>query len=220
MKKLIFVGLLAILIPVASAMAGGSERGKDFDRCDHGSWVFAGDSSPYVVGQWKLRDSFVDFTSIQPTIAPGTTPIFTDDTEFDFQNPTNLTLQLETAFFDEGGTFCGCDRRVLKPNGTVRYTMRGEEQAKLLSRTYCPSTTTQTDGMMKAIVFQKHGKHFCLGDAVLTGLQIHMNVTNSPQFRAETGLIKVRINQATLEEIKTIHEQCLEFLGPVVDEGK
>ena len=218
MKKLIFMGLLAILIPVASAMAGGSERGRDFDRCDHGSWVFAGDSSPYIVGQWKLNDRFPN--SVRPTIAPGPppiTPIVTDDTEFDFQNPTNLTFQIETAFFDEGGTFCGCDRRVLKPNGTVRYTMQQEVNDGLLSSGHCP---TQTDGMMKAIVFQKKGKHCCLGNEVLTGLQIHTYISGDLQFRTETGLQKVRINQATMEEIKTIHEQCLDFLEPVVNEGK
>ena len=215
MKKVIFVGLLAILVPVASAMAGGSERGKDFDRCDHGSWAVAGDSSPYVVGQWKLNDVFPNPS--RPTIEPGPPPIIpivTDNTEFDFQNPTNLTLQLETAFFDEQGTFCGCDRRVLKPNGTVRYTMRGEEQAQLLSRTYCP---TQTDGMMKAIVFQARGKHCCHGDEVLTGLQIHTYINSGLQYRTETGLQKVRINNAILKEIKEIHQQCVEFLGPVVE---
>jgi hypothetical protein len=95
--------------------------------------------------------------------------------------------------------------------------MRGEEQTQLLSRTYCP---TQTDGMMKAIVFQKKGKHCCLGNEVLTGLQIHTYINGDLQFRTETGLQKVRINQATMEEIKTIHEQCLDFLEPVVNEGK
>ena len=215
MKKVIFVALLVILVPVASAMAWDSGGGKDFDRCDHGQCAIAGNSEPYVVGQWKLRDVFPpSLTGIQPKIAEEPTGIPTDDTEFNFQNPTNLTLQLETAFFDEAGTFCGCDRRVLKPNGTVRYTMLQEEGAKLLSRGLCP---TQTDGMMKAIVFQTGENYHCAGDAVLTGLQIHTytNPISSLQYRTETGLQKVRINRATQEEIRTIHEQCVNFLGPV-----
>ena len=86
----------SLLIPLASATAQ--------------------DSSPYVVGHWRLNDSFQDFM-------PGAA-ITTDNTDFVFLNPTGLTLTLEYAFFAApDGTFCGCDRDTLKPNGRTRYTM-------------------------------------------------------------------------------------------------
>ena len=120
-QMLVLIGLLAMFIPETSAIAA--------------------DASPYVVGQWKLNDA-LNFNSITPNIMPAPppacNPIVTDDTEFDFQNPTNLTLQLEYAFFDPDGKFCGCDQDTLRPNGTVRYTMCGEEQGGQLSRTLCP----------------------------------------------------------------------------------
>ena len=74
-----------------------------------------GDSGAYLIGQWKLNDRFSDFKP------PGFS-IVTDNTEFVFLNPTNLTLNkgLEYAFFASDGTFCGCDRDTLKPNGRVR----------------------------------------------------------------------------------------------------
>ena len=52
-----------------------------------GTAAFAQDSSPFIVGHWKLTDSFQDFT-------PGT-PLVTDNTDFSFLNPTDLTLTLE-----------------------------------------------------------------------------------------------------------------------------
>jgi hypothetical protein len=51
----------------------------------------AQDSSPYVVGHWRLNDSFRDFK-------PGA-PITTTNTDFVFLNPTGFTLTLEYAFF-------------------------------------------------------------------------------------------------------------------------
>src|SRR5215813_5794017 len=51
----------------------------------------AQDSSPYVVGHWRLDDSFKDFKT-----GPAIT---TDNTDIVFLNPTGLTLTLEYAFF-------------------------------------------------------------------------------------------------------------------------
>jgi hypothetical protein len=51
----------------------------------------AQDSSPYLIGHWKLNDEFSDFKP------PGST-ISTGNTEFVFLNPTNLVLALEYAF--------------------------------------------------------------------------------------------------------------------------
>ena len=86
----------------------------------YGGGATAADSGPYLVGHWKLHDSFTDGGVLD-------TPIVTDDTVFVFLNPTPLTLTLEYAFFDSDGNFCGCDRDTLKPNGRVRYTMTGEQ---------------------------------------------------------------------------------------------
>ena len=57
----------------------------------------AQDSSPYLIGHWKLNDEFSDFKP------PGST-ISTGNTEFVFLNPTNLVLALEVLFW------CCCRR--------------------------------------------------------------------------------------------------------------
>src|SRR5713226_6094547 len=109
--------------------------------------AFAQDSSPFVVGDWKVADSFQDFTT--------GVPLVTDNTDFSFLNPTDLTLTLEYAFFAADGTFCGCDRDTLHPNGRTRYTMLGEKQGGQFSTTLCP---TQTEGELKSIVFTGEDK--------------------------------------------------------------
>jgi len=133
-RTLILVLLLAGFIPVESALAQ--------------------DSSPYVVGHWNLNDSFQDFT--------GGAPLTTDNSDFTFVNPTDLTLTLEYAFFAEDTTtspsstvFCGCDRDTLPPNGRTRYTMLGEEQSGPFSATTCKTSTgtALTEGELKSIVF-------------------------------------------------------------------
>ena len=80
----------------------------------YGGLATAADSGPYLVGHWKMTDTFTE-TNVPPVV--------TDNTEFVFLNPTPLTLTLEYAFFDSAGTFCGCDRDTLAPNGRTRYTM-------------------------------------------------------------------------------------------------
>ena len=124
------------------------------------------DSSPYVVGHWRLNDSFRDFKPGAPTT--------TTNTDFVFLNPTGLTLTLEYAFFAApDGTFCGCDRDTLSPNGRTRHTMLGEKQGGQFSTTLCP---TQTEGVLKSIVFtRKDGNgNINVGDALQAGVQIHI----------------------------------------------
>ena len=155
----------------------------------------AQDSSPYVVGHWRLNDSFRDFT-------PGAA-IKTANTDFVFVNPTDLTLTLEYAFFDPDGTFCGCDRDTLNPNGRTRYTMRGEKQAKIFSTALCPK---QTEGELKSIVFTGvDNGNVVVGDALQAGIQIHIfaspqgeeSDSNMPGEKSESNLQGVTINAAT-----------------------
>ncbi|NPT56343.1 hypothetical protein [Paraburkholderia elongata] len=188
MKKLsVVVGLLVTLV--------------------YGGMATAADSGPYLVGHWKLNDSFTDFNN-PPS------PIVTDNTEFVFLNPTPLTLTLEYAFFDSQGTFCGCDRDTLKPNGRTRYTMLGELQGGQFSRTLCPGTNTanpQTDGVMKTIVFTKadaDGDNVDVGDAVEAGYQIDLFGSG----RTESDLKAVILNHHTTAEITSIHRQCNKFI--------
>ena len=186
MKKLVMLVLaLSVALPVSRAITG--------------------DSSPYVVGHWKLNDSFQDFT-------PGS-PIVTDNSEFSFLNPTNLTLTLEYAFFAPDGTFCGCDRDTLNPNGRTRYTMLAEVQGGQFSTKLCP---TQTEGVLKSIVFvrEKKDKHggIEVGDALQTGLQIHYFGGASDK-RMEADLNAVRLNHSTEAEMNEIHAQCKKFIG-------
>jgi len=175
------------------------------------AWLLAGgsamaqDSSPYVVGHWRLDDSFKDFKT-----GPAIT---TENTDFVFLNPTGLTLTLEYAFFaPSDGTFCGCDRDILKPNGQTRYTMLGEEQGKLFSTQLCP---TQTEGVLKSIVFTRvdKGGDVIVDDALQAGIQVHI-FGSAPQQRSESNLQGITLNNATRREINQIHQQCVGFLGP------
>src|SRR5713226_1542321 len=154
--------------------------------------AFAQDSSPFVIGHWKFADSFQDFT-------PGT-PLVTDNTDFSFLNPTDLTLTLEYAFFAPDGTFCGCDRDTLKPNGRTRYTMLAEKQGGQFSTTLCP---TQTEGELKSIVFISEDKDkdaIIIGDAVQGGVHIHVFGSN----RSESNLQGVTVNPTTLREMNEL----------------
>jgi hypothetical protein len=170
---------LAGFIPLASAMAQ--------------------DSSPYVVGHWRLNDSFSDFRT--------GAAIKTDNTDIVFLNPTDLILTLEYAFFAPDGKFCGCDRDTLSPNGRTRYTMLGEKQGQLFSTTLCP---TQTEGVLKSIVFTSPDK-IGVDDALQAGVQIHI-FGSSPAQRSESNLQAVTINASTTREMKNIHKQCGDFL--------
>ena len=177
--------LLAGFTPLASAMAQ--------------------DSSSYVVGHWRLDDSFKDFTT-GPAIK-------TENTDFVFLNPTGLKLTLEYAFFAApDGTFCGCDRDTLSPNGRTRYTMLGEKQAGLFSTKLCP---TQTEGVLKSIVFTGVGNdgNIVVGNALQAGIQVHI-FGSAPGERSESNLQGVTINPTTTAEMNLIHKQCVGFLGP------
>jgi hypothetical protein len=168
----------------------------------------AGDSSSYLIGHWKLNDKFSDFK-------PPGSEIKTDNTEFVFLNPTNLTLTLEYAFFTttdttKPATFCGCDRDTLNPNGRVRYTMLGEKQGGQFSTKLCP---TQTDGAMKTIVFtgvDSNGNPV-IGDALQAGYQIDL-FGGVGALRTEADLKAVAPNEATAAEINAIHKACVMFI--------
>ena len=178
-RALALIWILACFIPVKSA--------------------FAQDSSPYVVGHWNLGDSFQDFT--------GGTALTTDNSDFTFLNPTGLTLTLEYAFFAPDGTFCGCDRDTLNPDGRTRYTMLAEKQGGQFSTTLCP---TQTEGELKSIVFTGEDKDgIDIGDAEEAGTQIHIFGSN----RSESNLQGVAINRTTTGEMNNIHSLCKKFIG-------
>jgi hypothetical protein len=83
-----------------------------------------------------------------------------------------LTLTLEYAFFVHDGTFCGCDRDTLSPNGRTRYTMLAEQQGGQFSTKLCPD---QTDGTLKSIVFVPAASpSFGIDGALQAGLEIHI----------------------------------------------
>lgn len=165
-------------------------------------FAIAQNSSPYVVGQWNLHDKFKDFTG------PGE-PIITKDSAFTFINPTPLDLTLEYAFFASDGTFCGCDRDDLKPNGRTRYTMRAEQQGGQFSTRLCP---TQTDGVLKSIVFVPASKPaFGTDGALQAGLQIHIG---DQEERTESDLDAVPVTPTTITEMSHIHALCVSFVGP------
>ena len=172
----------------------------------------AQDSSPYLIGHWKLNDDFSDFK-------PPGSKISTGNTEFVFLNPTDIVLTLEYAFFgvaaDGTITFCGCDRDTLQANGRVRYTMLGEKQGGQFSTQLCP---TQTDETMKTIVFPKgnSGPTSPPGDELEAGYRIDLFGGG----RTEAPLLAVpifngtAINQGVSGEITAVHNACVGFLGP------
>jgi hypothetical protein len=153
-------------------------------------------------GTGTLTILFTDFS--------GGTAITTDNTDFTFLNPTDLTLTLEYAFFAApDGTFCGCDRDTLKPNGRTRYTMLGEKQGGQFSTTLCP---TQSEGELKSIVFISEDKdieNIVVDDALQAGTQIHIFGAN----RSESNLQGVTINRTTAREMNKIHTLCRKFIG-------
>ena len=160
--------------------------------------TMAGNSSPYVVGQWNLNDRLKDFKHGDA--------IKTENSVFVFLNPTDLTLTLEYAFFASDGKFCGCDRDTLQANGRTRYTMQAEVEGHQFSRTLCP---TQTDGELKSIVFAS-SETIGADDALQAGLQIHLSDDN--EVRSESDLNAVLINTATIREMNHIHTLCNGFI--------
>ncbi len=161
------------------------------------SSVSAEESSPYLIGEWFLNDHFKD----------GSTPIVTQDTQFTFLNPTNLGLNLEYAFFNEDGDFCGCDRDFLQPNGVVRYTMSGEAKGgQFVCTGKVPNPPLATHGSMKTIVFRTAGAG--ISDALQAGFQVHLLSNGS---RTESGLKAVPVTAQTTIEINAIHQQCVTF---------
>jgi hypothetical protein len=202
LAKTLSVGcFLAAIVPLGTVMADDDSR----------QITTGGDSSPYLIGHWSLDDSFSDFS--------GGSPIKTGNTEFIFLNPTGLNLVLEYAFFsnqsesDKIGLFCGCDRDHLRANGRVRYTMLGESQSTppVFDRRLCPSP--HNDGTMKTIVFMKEDSNHdvvLVAGAVQSGYQIDF----FPGGRSQSSLLAVPVNEATKDEIRSIHKACNGFLGP------
>lgn len=173
--------------------------------------IVGSESSPLIIGEWKL----VCNTSPCPT--PVSNPIV--DTEFRFVNPTRLNATLEYAFFENDGTFCGCDRDTFTPNKTTVYTVSGERNSN-------PSLMTckGNSGALKSIVFAKHeGDKILIDGATQTGFQTHLfrNITMAADgstfyadTMAEAGMKGVAITDQTLAEITAIHRACVNFLGP------
>lgn len=172
--------------------------------------AMAQDSSPYVVGHWNLNDKFVENSN--PSIT-------TDNTDFTFLNPTDLTLTLEYAFFAEDSTtsppstvFCGCDRDTLPPNGRTRYTMLGEQQGGQFSTSMCKTSTglALTEGELKSIVFVSEDKRgtIDIDDAIQAGVQVHIFGSN----RSESNLQGVTVNRTTIREMNKIHKLCKAFI--------
>lgn len=169
-----------------------------------------GGSSPFIVGAWKL---VCDSSACKNPMV---------DTEFRFTNPSKLTLTLEYAFFENDGTFCGCDRDTLQPNKTTVYTASGERNSTP-SLMQCKGNS----GALKSIVFAEHeGNEITVGGAQQTGFQTHLfgNIQTGPDgttsfanTMAEAGMNAIDITAITRAEITAIHNACVNFppVGPL-----
>ncbi len=164
-------------------------------------FVLAQESSPYLMGEWFLKDNFKD----------GTTQVGMKDTQFTFLNPTPNSLTLEYAFFDEDGGFCGCDVDCLSPNGVVRYTMSGEQDGgQFVCTGKKGALPLRTHGAMKTIVFRP-GFAPVDPQALQIGFQIHFLSSGS---RSESGLKGISFIPDTTviqDEMATIHNACVKF---------
>jgi hypothetical protein len=196
-KTLVGICLLVVLIPFSSLTADDeSTRGAE--------------SSPFTVGAWKLVCN--DVACQNPIL----------DTEFRFINPTPLTLTLEYAFFENDGTFCGCDRDTLAPNKTTVYTASGERNSSP-SLMQCKGNS----GALKSIVFANHeGNKISINGATQTGFQTHLfrnittaadGMTSYADTMGEAGMKGIAITSDTLAEVRAIHQACVNFppVGPL-----
>jgi hypothetical protein len=169
-----------------------------------------GESGPFIVGAWKL---VCDNSACKNPIV---------DTEFRFTNPSGLTLTLEYAFFENDGTFCGCDRDTLPPNKTTVYTASGERNSNP-SLMQCKGNS----GALKSIVFASHDDNIItVGDAQQAGFQTHLfggiqsgpdATTSFANTMAEAGMNAIGITSVTSAEIIAIHSACVNFapVGPL-----
>jgi hypothetical protein len=170
----------------------------------------AADSSPFVVGVWKL-------------VRKG--PVAVVDTEFRFINPTSEALTLEYAFFENNGNFCGCDRDDFAPNQTTEYTMNDETKLDPpLPGGPRVFTCTGTSGALKSIVFKNKGQRIFLDDAMQIGFQLHAFgnlIQGDPSavllgsVISESPLQGIALNDSTREEIRAIHDKCVTVNGPL-----
>ena len=186
------------------AMAGGNDSKQKGDE-----------SSPYIVGAWKFSTD----NSGSPKV----------DTEARFINPTKLQLTLEYAFFNMDGTFCGCDRDDFPPNKTTVYTIFQEVNLGPAIPDGPPVfSCTDTNGALKTIVFLSQGDDIVLDDASLVGFQtvaFGVDPATDPAAASginlqgtvmtEAGMHAISLNEATMREIKKIHEQCVMVNGPI-----
>jgi hypothetical protein len=168
-----------------------------------------GESSPYVVGDWKFSQSD----------CPSGTRI-TADSEFRFINPTARTFTIEYAFFELDGTFCGCDREDIHPNETIVYTIAQEIEEGLF-------TCRGRSGAVKSIFFNLENGQVVLDGAQQVGFQTHAFAVGNGEIRepaendptdflvgpvmTEAGLKGIAINDVTFQEILNIHQQCVNF---------
>lgn len=184
------------------------DHGDDINKKKKDERRSKGESSPYVVGAWKFQEKECDpYDSSKKKVNA--------DTEFRFINPTKRDLKLEFAFFETDGTFCGCDREEIDPNETVSRTVFQERER---GKFFCDGRS----GALKAIVFkEKNGKLF-LDDATQVGFQTHAfgDVQEPEDYSSdfivgnvmtEAGLEGVEINDATLDDIRFIHQKCSEY---------
>lgn len=196
---------LVVLCFSVPALAGGfpDDRGRERPEARERR------STPFIIGTWKFVANGTDTPSV--------------DTEFRFINPTPLTVTLEYAFYELDGTFCGCDRDEFQPNKTTIYTMLAEALLPPpLPNGPAVFSCKGTSGALKSIVFLNQGHQIFLGDASQVGFQTHafgnlVETDTSLQgaVMTEAMMAPVPIDDATREEIRTIHAQCVTVNGPL-----
>ena len=210
-NNFIWAGVFGIcLLMVPTSFTSLTERDEPNNRSGHDTE--GGESSPLIVGAWKLVCN----------ASPCPTPVanLVVDTEFRFINPTKVNATLEYAFFENDGTFCGCDRDTFPPNKTTVYTASGERNSNLM-------VCNGNSGALKSIVFAGHeGDEILINGAMQTGFLTHLfgaistaqdGSTSYANSMAEAGMKGIAITRDTLAEIKAIHKACVNFppVGPL-----
>ena len=210
----------------AVAMAA-EQRSDDKER----SSKVGADSSPFIAGVWK----FIPGDAAKPML----------DTEFRFINPTDLTVTLEYAFFEQNGTFCGCDRDQFTPNKTTVYTVLGESlvasPCSMPNTPGCPAvpdpnippfqfSCKDKQGALRAIVFKNKAQRIFFDDATQVGFQTHAfreiqefpDVPNNNfnlllgSSMTEAAMTGVAVSDSTRDEALVLHQQCVTVQGELM----
>jgi opacity protein-like surface antigen len=196
MKKLLFLAVISALLMPGVVLA-------DFNR-DRDE----GRTTPFLVGEWYLNDTFTTNNNDPNLNNPGN-PSGTVDTQFTFINPTAQVENFAYAFYDADGGFCGCDTDTNKAaNSRTRYNMSGEATGPFT----CTGAALKTEGTLKVVGYLTNadGSFRNFEDATIAGHQVHFGVSynGGSLNNTESSLTALPLNDDTERDIIKVLTAC------------